>query len=155
MTTANQNSVLKAVSANYKCVLIYDSTSGSTSLKAYNFDLTTTAAILTTSGDTVTANSYTGNDPATLDRTNFAIADNCKALRVSNVIINKHTDNIFYANTLPTGVTLANSAFSPDMEILVTNAGIYYYTARSGTTAGSYTQFSGSTTETCLDSKRI
>lgn len=141
----NASFSIKAVSTNFRCALIYDLTVTAT-LKTYDFSIATPAPV-----DEVTASLYTGID-LTLATTAFAVSDDCTAMRINNVIIHKASGTL-YADTLPTGVTvLANPVFTPDFSLLVTDTAVYYYTARSGATAGFYTL---DTNQTFYDTKRI
>ncbi len=133
--TTTQTSSLKAVSTNLKCALIYET--GASALKTYNFQAA--ASGTATLVDTIASSFYTAitlTDAATT----FAVSDDCKSVRINNNIMHKFGDNTFYADTLPTGVTiLANPVFSADFSLLVTDTAIYYYSAKVGAVAGFYT----------------
>ena len=125
--TGDQNLVNKWLSTNYKCGLFFDGTN--LPLKTYSFDrLDTGTATLV---DTINPNRYTGIS-LTNSSTTFDVSDDCKAIRINNIILHKHTDNIFYNDTLPVGVTsLVNPAFSADFSVLVTDSAVYTYTPKT------------------------
>lgn len=130
----DQTYTVKAVSANYKCALIYESVTPA--LKTCSFDLAATGSA--TIVDVVTASLYSGIT-LTNAATTFAVSDDCTALRINNVIIHK-SSGTFYADDLPTGVaSLTNPAFTADFSMLFTDTAVYYYTAKSGATNGIYT----------------
>lgn len=132
--SANQNHVLKAVSFNDKCALIYDS--ATPALKAVNFVPTPTA----TAFATIPAALYSGID-LTAAATTFDVSDNCKAFRINTKVFHYNDgDSTYYLDTYPNGTTsLTNPAFSEDFSIAVTDSGIYKYTAKTAATDGIYT----------------
>lgn len=109
-------------------------------LIVYDFDKTDTV-VTTDPSDPVTVASslYSGITIGASSNT-FDISDDCKAIRINNIIIHKHTDGVSYVDTLPTGVSsLANPAFSADFSLLVTDSAVYTYTPKTGSANGLYT----------------
>lgn len=80
---------MKAVSANYRCALIYDS--NTPALKTYDFSLDGTVTV----SKTVAASLYTGID-WTLTTNKFDISDDCSALRINNKIAHYYLTTTAY-----------------------------------------------------------
>ena len=133
--TGDQNLNVKAVSANYQCVLVNDG-QANTPYKTYSF-VANGAAVLrdTPTQAFVTALSVVAD-------TIFEVSDDCSAFRIGvNVYhrVGNAGSNNFTADTLPTNVSLsATSVFNSDFTKLFTDTAIYSYTPRTITTAGSY-----------------
>ena len=136
LTDTTRKFVVKANSANYKCALILNADTSPT-LITYDFDKMETGSA--TVVDTVASSLYSGITIGASSNT-FDISDDCKAIRINNIIIHKHTDGVSYVDTLPTGVSsLANPAFSADFSLLVTDSAVYTYTPKTGSANGLYT----------------
>lgn len=80
------------------------------------------------------------NDPTN----KFAVSDDCKVIRINNIIIHKHSNGNFYPDTLPAEVSIVNtlegSAFSADFNLLITNLASYRYTPKTSSANGTYTK---------------
>lgn len=101
--------------------MFYDGSSGE--LKTYNFDQTETGDA--TLVNIVDSSLYSG--ATTLDtETIYDVSDDCKGIRINNIIILKNSDDVLYSVNLPSSVSsLINTVFSADFSLFVTSDGIY------------------------------
>jgi hypothetical protein len=120
---------IAALSNNFKCAVIYDTT-GSGSVKIYDFSITN-ADVTVTASRTIPIALYTGINVAD-PSTSFEISDNCNAVRINNVFLHYNAGS-YSADTLPTGTNLVNPVSSEDLSIVVAQNGIYVYNPTSRT----------------------
>lgn len=130
---SDQTYTVKAVSANQKCALLYETVGPS--LKVVDLSTAGAGTVFATVGAAL----YTTID-LTAVTTTFDVADNCKALRINAVILHYYTaSSAYFVDTYPVGTTsLANVVFNEDFSLAVADAGVFAYTAKTALADGIY-----------------
>lgn len=97
--------------------MFYDASNAE--LKTFTFDKTETGdATLVNIVDASLYSAVTTLDTETI----YDVSDDCKGIRINNIVIHKNSDDVLYTDNLPNTVSsLVNAAFSADFSLFVTS----------------------------------